>query len=143
MSFGTQTFGDETFGGGGTGLAITSISPSTVSRTGGSIVELTGTFPTDETFNVTVNGVTAFGGVSGQKDNILTADGLTISFVAPVSNLTGSLTVEVTALPSNDTAQISLTVVERNFSSSVFEMRRMFPPWYAAGPRRLELEPQE
>jgi hypothetical protein len=142
VTFGTQTFADETFGAAE--VSITAISPARASRDGGTKVTLSGSFPTDQTYTVTVDGVTAYSGVSGQGTTIQST-GDEISFALPpvAAADIGSLTVEVTASPSSDTAQTSIEVTERAFGSASFELRRMFPRWYGVGARRLELEPLE
>lgn len=142
MSYGTQTFGDETFGGAD--LLITAISPSKVDRLGGTLVTLQGTFPTDQTYLVRVDGVLAHSGVRGQG-TVIQSTGDTLSFVVPAfeASAVGSLTVEVETVPGADTVQTTLDVLERYFGSAAFELRRMYPSWHGLGPRRLELEPQE
>lgn len=141
MSFGSQTFGSGTYN---TGDVITGIAPALVSRAGGEKIIVFGNFNPSFTYQVTVGGIVAYSGVPGQGETIL-PDGDTLAFVLPPLGVAqiGSVTVEVTAFPSGETAQTSLTVAERSFGSAAFEMRRMFPRWYGTGPRRLETEPQE
>jgi hypothetical protein len=55
----------------------------------------------------------------------------------------GSVTVNVKQLPEDVTLSTSITVLEKSFGTSTFEMRQMFPRWYDTGPRQLELEPSE
>lgn len=142
MSFGTQTYADETFGG--SELAIGAIFPSRAGREGGTKIRLAGTFPINITYLVRVDGVLAYSGVPGQGTTIK-SDGDNLTFVLPPFDISqiGSLVVEVETVPGGDKVQTTLNVVERAFGSASFELRKMFPPWYAAGPRRLELEPQE
>ena len=123
---------------------ITSISPKVVSLAGGDKVTLTGIFPISSSFQVTVDGIVAYSGKAGQKNTATSEDGTALSFVTPpipVASV-GDLTVEVTETPGATTDQILLTVVERSFGSATFEMRRMFPPWLAVGPRSLDAEEQ-
>lgn len=105
---------------------------------------LTGVFPASVTYLVRVDSVLAYSGVPGQGE-VVNTDGTSMSFVLPALELSqiGSVFVEIEQVPGGSTAQIALEVVERYFGSAAFELRRMFPKWYAAGPRRLELEPQE
>lgn len=142
MSFGTQTFGDETFGG--SDLGITTISPAVASRSGGEKIVVVGTFPTSNTYLVTVDGVAAYSGVPGQGTTI-SSDGDSLSFVLPPLALSqiGSVTVEIEVVPGGEKVQTAMTITEKAFGSAPYELRRMFPRWYATGPRRLELEPQE
>jgi len=141
VSFGTQTYGDETFGGG---FSISSIAPTVASRVGGTKVVLTGSFSSDTTYLVKVDAVVAYSGVPGQGD-LIQSDGATLSFVLPPLTLSqiGIVTVEVEESPGGDKVQTTMNVIEQCFGSARFEIRRMFPPWYETGPRRLELEPEE
>lgn len=142
MTLGSQTYADETYGGGG--ISISSILPARASREGGIKVVLSGSFPDDRTYLVSVNNVAAYSGIPGQGTSIIAVSD-TLTFVMPQLPVgsVGAQTVEVSSVPSGETASTSIDVLERSFGSAAFELRRMFPPWYAAGPRRLELEPQE
>jgi hypothetical protein len=141
MSFGTQTFNDETYES--SGFQINSIDPVVASRAGGTKITLTGIFPTQQTYAITVDGVTAYGGVAGQGNVIETTDGDTLSFVVPPLLLSQIGSVVVLVDKGGDTRQINLEISEKNFGFIQFEARRMFPPTVEVGPRRLELEPQE
>ena len=142
MTFGTQTFGTGTFGGGE--LTISSIVPAILGREGGQTLTLTGIFPTDTPYTVTVGGVAAFGGIAGQGGLITSPDGVSLLCVMPaLPGQLGAVSVVVTAVIGGGSDNAPITVLERAFGSAPFEVRRMFPGWYAAGPRRLDLEPQE
>jgi hypothetical protein len=143
VSFGTQTFGSQTYGSEGGVLTVTAISLLRTSWAGGEKIVLTGTFSLTKTYTVSVGGVAAYSGVLGQGNVVLTADGLTIAFVMPRQSGVGAKTVLVTESPGGATDTIGIDALERVFAGTVFAVRHMFPSWYAAGPRRLDLEPPE
>jgi hypothetical protein len=121
---------------------VFTVSPLRVSRAGGDKITLTGTFPRDHTYAVTVGGVAAYSGVSGQGNVLLTPNETTLTFAMPPQPTAGAKTVALSKIGSTpDSGTSSITALERVFRSAVFSLRRMFPPWYATGPRRLELEP--
>jgi len=125
-------------------LSISAISPDIISRDGGSIIELAGTFSTDQVYEITVDSIVAYSGVPGQGNAIYT-EGSLLSFVLPEIDIgsIGSLTVQATSSPGAETDTISLSVIEKPFRSTMLDIRRMFPSWCGVGARRIELEPRE
>lgn len=141
MSYGTGTYGTQTYGGDAGVLSLDAVAPERASRLGGELITVTGSFDTAESYTVTVGGVAAYSGVAGQGNTISPTSDTELSFVLPPLG-TGSKTIVVTEV-GGSSANISLTILERNFGSASFEMRRLFPRWQGVGPRSLELEPQE
>lgn len=131
-------------------LTLTAISPPLVSLYGGDKVTVTGVFLRTRTYEVVVGGeeeanppVVAYSGVAGQGDVIFTPDETTISFAMPRLEFATPTNVNVREIggEGEPIEAIQIVALERVFHSTVFSMRRMFPPWYATGARRLDLEP--
>ena len=143
MGYGSQTYGSGTFGSGGA-VAITGVAPSVVSREGGDVITLAGVFPIESTYEVRVDGVLAFSGISGQGSTLYpSGSGTELSFVLPQIPAKGISTIEVTKVLDGSQTSDTIDVLERAFYGVAFVSRAMFPPVFAVGPRRLELEPQE
>lgn len=143
MSFGTQTMGTQTYNSENLSLLITAVSPGFISRVGGDLVTLYGTFPTNELYTISIDGEIAYSGVSGQGTVCRSIDGTSLTFVMPMFKTIGVKTIGLTASPSNNTDSIGITVLERNFNSTVYRVRRRFPPNAETGSRLMELEPVE
>jgi len=141
MSFGTQTFGSETYNSDGS-IAVTAIEPSLVSRCGWETVVITGTFLSTEQYHVDIDGVRAFSGVVG-SGSVISTDGSELSFVMPELPSSGTKTIQIQDLDGGSQTSTSISVSERSFNNLDYEIRQLFPAWYATGRSRLDLEPQE
>ncbi len=118
------------------------------SQIGGDQFTVTGTFAEKEDLEVFVgeNGdVTdepAYSGQQGFGYLPQSSDGLEVAFVIPPLDFLGSFHVTVRRVSdmSTQTFMNQGKIVERNWPSKTFGSRKSFPPWSAAGKRRLELE---
>lgn len=121
-------------------LTITAINPSVIGDEGGEELVLTGTFPE-------LTAVKAYLGSAGDETdspcyggqgygyNPMSQDGVTLRVVAAAGAIGSNW---LTVVVGVETAQIAVTVVERNFKTATFSMRADYPPWYDAGPRMLD-----
>ena len=144
MSYGTQTYNDETYAG--YSIQLDSIAPNIISRIGGDTLVLSGLFHTEQSYKVTVDGIVAYSGVEGNAEWCESEDGVSLAFVFPQLDLSAVGVVNIAVLSdTGESAYLNgvLTVLERNFGTVPFEMRRMMPPWYGVGARRLEMEDPE
>lgn len=130
-------------------LTIAAADPSTVDWRGGTIVTLTGVFPTGEDLWAYLGPVGDFtdescymgtygGGYAGRS-----LDGVTLDVVTPRLTAAdiGALTLSVYSTTAFDS--IAVDVAEGCFSDVLFEFRTRWPDFYDVGPRSMEQEPDQ
>ena len=122
---------------------------NTCTQIGGDQLTIAGSFAANEDLEVFVGqagDVTdepAYSGKVGFGYLPQSADGLALAFVMPPVEFLGSFKVTVRRVFDQTTQTFVAvgTIVERNWPGKTFGSRKSFPPWSAAGRRRLELEP--
>jgi hypothetical protein len=130
------------------GAFITDVSPSLISTAGGHLMTATGQFTAGAPLAVhlgplgNVDDPLCYGG-QGYGYSPISADGTTVSFVSPPLPKGDA---GVTIIDGSDTLTFpvgSVTVVERSWPVKFHQLRKSNAPWWAVGPRRLELEELE
>ena len=81
-----------------------------------------------------------YSGVAGSGDVIRAIDANTVRFVVPELPIGGAYDVRVktTGGALQTTLSAFLQVVARNWETKVFDLRRLYPPWYKTGPRSVD-----
>lgn len=123
-------------------ISITSLeSPSAARDSGGEILVLKGAFPI-ETIKVSIDGpsgeVECYSAQSGNGNDALRKDETTLEVASPPI-VPGTYDIIVRSGVNMDTLVNGITYVNRFWTSKVFEYRKLFPPIFATGPRRLDL----
>lgn len=83
-----------------------------------------------------------YSGVSGQGYTVKALEAGVMQFVVPPLAIGGPYDIVVRSAGGGLLATIPgvLDVVARNWESKVFDLRRLLPPWYKTGPRRVDIE---
>lgn len=122
------------------GIQLDSVEPSTVEDDGGYEITLRGLFK-DETAKVYLKqGATlyeCYSAKSGQGYDPRPRNPVTMIVATPPVPR-GVYDVRVVQGLDDDELAAALTVVARNWKSRVFDLRRLLPPWYKTGPRKLD-----
>jgi hypothetical protein len=126
------------------GITVDSVSPAKVSSAGGDAVTIaitvTGPSLVGADLEVTIGGEPAYGGQGkGYVPQLDAGDTVTVA-VPPLAEGSHDVFVRAIVAGLDDTLASGLTVLERNFGTAAYEMRRMFPRWQGVGPRKLEDE---
>lgn len=128
-------------------LALTSISPIVVPGNGGHVLVVTGTFDLEIAYHVHL-GADASAPIChagpGKANEVFSLDGTTILCYAPEigSGVVSDVYVEESATPAtNDTLAKILTIIDRDYSTSLWSMKALFPPNRPMGPRAMERLP--
>lgn len=143
MSYASQTYASNTYNSDA--LLFGEVTPSIITRLGGDLVQVAGSFTIEQAYTATIAGVSAFSGVVGQGNTIYSTDGTTVQFVSPrltLAQIGAGIPVIITEV-GGSSVQGTITIVERYFGSINLDMRRLFAPWFEVGARRLELEAEE
>lgn len=121
-------------------LTLTSVSPSQVEDAGGDEIVITGQFlDSDAQVFVVVSGqdVPCYSGASGQGSRPRPVNPTTLRAVVPPLDIGGPYQLKVVQGSQTAYLDLAVTTVARNWGTRVFRLRRVFPQWYATGPRDL------
>jgi len=122
------------------GVTLTSVVPPILEDDGGYLLTLTGLFKDAPAKVLLVQGLDTYECYSskgGQSYDPRPRNPITMIVASPPVPR-GVYTVRVVQDVDDDELVGALTVVARNWKSRVFDLRRVFPPWYKTGPRSLD-----
>lgn len=130
-------------------FSLTAADPTTIPEDGGREIQIQGSFEAKNRYKVHLgaNGSSAdpacHSGRAGQSTIIYPWTSGILRCWTPVITPGGPYTVTVV---NQDTAQEEqlvdeVTVTERQFWTNVYDLRRVLPPFYKTGPRKIDLEP--
>lgn len=137
-------------------FSLTSQTPTVISSDGGREIVITGVFEAGHRYQVHIGDLgsnadpVCHSGIAGQSSIVyprrFIAGGVldTITAYSPKMNA-GAVPYSIFVLdPDSLEAHVlsgSITVVKRQFFTTVYAIRHMQPPKYDVGPRRIDLEP--
>lgn len=129
-------------------FSLSSVAPTTVWEDGGHQIDLAGSFELDHPYKVHVgpNGSAAdpacHSGKAGQSTILYPLGSGILRGYTPVIPPGGTYTITVVNQDTAEQHQLAtaLTVVHRQYWTSVYSLRRMFSPWVRTGPRKIDVE---
>ena len=130
-------------------LTLDSIIPEAINRDGGHLIRIIGDFSDHQgkEFQIHVGPVgdatdpLAFSGIPGRPTTVFPLNDTEIRCFSPVlTNSTWKVfVIRLDASESASKAAVSKTYV-KGFETSVYDLRRVLPPYYLVGPRSIEQE---
>ena len=136
-------------------FSLTSVSPVEISADGGTEIEVTGVFENGHSYRIfigdtaTVYDPVCHSGVAGQGAIVYQANGTALAVptllraytpqMAPsVADYT-VLVIDATTIESHALVS-SITVMDKNYFTTVYGMRNVLPPHYKTGFKKIEFE---
>lgn len=123
------------------GIEVTEVDHPVVPDDGGLVFMVRGTFRLSPArVYVVTNGVSipCYSGAPGHGYTPIPSSTSSISVVTPPLPRGGPWDVHVVQGVEEATGVGLMTVVARVWTSRVFDLRRLFPPWYRLGPRVVD-----
>jgi len=128
-------------------LALDSVDLTTVARDGGYRIVLSGTFELDKPHRVHIGSAgdssdpLCFSGKPGQAYNAKPFSETELKPYTPRMEIGGPYTITVIRGDTLETDQLvdAITAVPEDYKTTVFDLRKVFPPHYFMGPRSMEL----
>jgi hypothetical protein len=129
-------------------FSLTAADPTTVFEDGGREIQIQGSFELENPYKVHIgtNGSSAdptcHSGKAGQSDIIYPWTSSILRCYTPVIIPGGPYTITVVNQDTAEEHQLvdELTVAERQFWTSVYDLRKVLPLFYRTGPRKIDLE---
>jgi len=130
-------------------FSLTSADPQTIPEDGGREIVIEGTFELENPYKVHIgsNGSSVdpacYSGKPGQGSIIYPWTSGALRCYSPVLAPGGPYTVTVVNQDTAEEHQLvaEVIVVERQFWTSVYDLRKILPKFYKTGPRNIGLEP--
>jgi len=130
-------------------FSLSAVDPGVVAEDGGREIQVQGSFELGNRYKVHLgaNGSSAdpacYSGKSGQGLIIYPWTSGALRCYAPVTAPGGPYTVTVVNQDTAEEHQLvdEVTVTERQYYTSVYDLRKVLPPFYRTGPRRIDMEP--
>lgn len=130
-------------------LTLTSVDRGSINENGGYLLTIEGVFTIGVPVRVYIgpNGDTTdeicLSGIAGEKYDIFPIqNGTQLQCYTPILDVGGpyDIFVQNVGATEDDTLAAAITVYDREYRSSVYDIRRLFPPHWRTGPKNIERE---
>lgn len=129
-------------------VVLTSVDITKVPNNGGHLLKLTGVFDPGTTHRVYIGSTSSSSdpralGRQGAGNLIQPFTATEMRIYTPLLELGGPWSITVIQVSTSILVQLPgvLTVVKPDYKSRTFDMRRVLPPFWKMGPRRMDLLP--
>lgn len=129
-------------------FSLSAADPTIIAEDGGHEVQIQGIFESKNRYKVHIgsNGSssdpTCHSGKAGQSDIIYPWTNSILRCYTPVISPGGLYTITVVNQDTLEQHQLvsEITITERQFYTSVYDLRKVLPLFYRTGPRKIDLE---
>lgn len=130
-------------------FSLTAADPLILAEDGGREIQIQGSFELKNPYKVYIGTIGSsadpicHSGKVDQGNNIYPWTAVILRCYTPVISPGGPYTITVINTETTEEHQLvhELTITERQFWASVYDLRKVLPIFYRTGPRKIDLEP--